>query len=649
LFQITEGEETYMFNSSFSLGVAISSLLICLVSLIYTLIHKRTDKFHNKLFISLTCILIINSLTGMTSAICEFFSYKYDFIENIYQVNRFIYFLTHTALCPVFFYYVSNVNLYTTRRESTKSWLLATPFIFTEILVILNPINNIVWSIDENMVYHREWAEHLLYLAAVFYFVLAFFVMVKSWSVISEKRRTALLFFFILIGLGVLVQLLWKEIKLEVLAESLGLIGSMISIEDEDDRINFETGFYNQTALKTDLLSCLKHNHSICIITLHINNSDIISRLVGTEESSIISDIISDYLKSIVKRFYIYTPNSHTFIITLFKKSDDEKNNIVDSLNERFNQSWEYKDFSIMLDTTIVVADMPENLHTINELFYMINNPFPPNSDKTVLRGSDLNYIMRRQQIEDAISRGFRENSFEVYYQPTYLLNKKLHGAEALIRMHDKELGNLYPDEFIPIAEQTGLIEDIDDFVLKEVCKFIKTGIPSKYGIKNINVNLSVVQCMKPGFVEHINEIVEKSGINKAMINFEITESIAADDYGILSTVIHNLKEGGFLFSMDDYGTGYSNISAIFSMNLDVVKIDKSLLWGAEKSELGMIILESTVRMIRQMKKKILVEGVETEEQIKLLEDLEVDYLQGFYFSKPIPKDDFVKFIILHT
>ena len=96
---------------------------------------------------------------------------------------------------------------------------------------------------------------------------------------------------------------------------------------------------------------------------------------------------------------------------------------------------------------------------------------------------------------------------------------------------------------------------------------------------------------------------------------------------------------------MDVYGTGYSNVSAVFSLDLDVIKIDKSLLWNAEKDELGMIILENTIRMIRQMKKKILVEGVETQAQIDLLDSLGVDYLQGFYFSKPVPKTDFVELI----
>ena len=158
-------------------------------------------------------------------------------------------------------------------------------------------------------------------------------------------------------------------------------------------------------------------------------------------------------------------------------------------------------------------------------------------------------------------------------------------------------------------------------------------------------MNLSVVHCMRPGFVEEINGIADKYGIRKRMINFEVTESVAASDYEIFSNVIFRLKKEGFMFSMDDYGTGYSNVNSIFTLDFDVIKIDKSILWGAETNELGMTILENTIRMIQQMKRKILVEGVETQEQKKLLEKLKVDYLQGFYFSKPIPKKEFLKLI----
>ena len=270
----------------------------------------------------------------------------------------------------------------------------------------------------------------------------------------------------------------------------------------------------------------------------------------------------------------------------------------------------------------------------------MTSSTIPPIrfSDWSIRRSACPVSSLMAKSVESAVSRGLEENSFEVYYQPTYHISGKLHGAEALLRMHDRELGNVYPDEFIPVAEQIGLIDEIDDYVLDCVCKFVKTGIPQQYGMDSINVNLSVMQCMKPGFVERVSGIVESNGVDKSFINFEITESIAASDYRILSDVIKRLKDDGFMFSMDDYGTGYSNVSAVFSLNLDVVKIDKSLLWNAEKDALGMIILENTIRMIQQIQKKILVEGVETMSQIELLKYLRVDYLQGFYqMTGPTP------------
>ncbi|MBO6015470.1 MAG: EAL domain-containing protein [Lachnospiraceae bacterium] len=221
----------------------------------------------------------------------------------------------------------------------------------------------------------------------------------------------------------------------------------------------------------------------------------------------------------------------------------------------------------------------------------------------------------------------------------------RIHGAEALLRLQDEVLGNIPPDEFIPLAEQIGLIEEIGDFVLHEVCAFIKSGIPAKKGLECINVNLSVIQCIQPDFVSHILEIVNSYGIDKHMINFEITESVAAHDYQLLGSVVKQLKENGILFSMDDYGTGYSNIQSVFSLDIDVVKIDKSILWGAEKSRLGYVILENSARMIRQMNKKILVEGVETQQQIDLLTTFDVDYLQGYFFSKPVPQNVLIDLI----
>ena len=638
-----------MLNNSFGLGVSISELLICVVNLIYTFIQGRTDKIQNKIFITMLCILIINSINGIIVAIYGEIGYTNAYSFIALSRSDYVYFVTHTALCPMFFYYVSNVSRVSIRLNNMRNWLMILPFLITELMALTNPFTHWVWSFDSNMEFQREWGETVIYFAALFYYVFGFFILISSWGVISKKRKIALAFFFILVTVGVIAQLIDKNLEVEILAEAVGLTGVMMSVENEEDRIDFGMGFYNRVALSLDFEGCIKHNRWGSMVVLHINNYDVINRFAGNDSTNVISEIISDYLTTLVKRYHIYVPDKETYVFTLYEKEPEQVDAIVNSLAKRLEEPWEYKDFTIQINASIMVGTFPNQIRSVSEMLYMIENPIPSTKEKVIFKGDDLDFVMRKQAVENAISRGFTYDEYEVYYQPTYHIDGTLHGAEALIRLHDQEMGNLYPDEFIPIAEQNGLVDDIDDFVLDEVCKFLKSGIPQKYGIDNINVNLSVLQCMKPGFVENVNHIVEKYGIKKGLINFEITESIAADDYDILANVIKSLKVDGFLFSMDDYGTGYSNVSAVFSLNLDVVKVDKSLLWGAEKSGLGMIILENTIRMIKQMDKLILVEGVETLDQIELLKKLKVDYLQGFYYSKPIPKDEFVKLICKYS
>ncbi|SNU04991.1 diguanylate cyclase/phosphodiesterase [Lachnospiraceae bacterium] len=633
-----------MMNYTFAFGIALSALLICVVNIVYTIIQKRTDKTQNKLFLTIYIFLAINAGDDIVTALFGANPFLAQKAPYVMYASSYIYFATHTLLCPLFFYYVSNISFASTRVSNLKMILISMPMVITELMSLTNPLTHIVWYY-EDYVYHRGKGMTLIYVAALVYYVMAIVVLVNSWRVISEKRKNALVFFVVMVAAGVTLQMIRYSLRFEILSEVLGLLGAMMAVENEDERLYPGTSFYNRAALNLDIEGCMKHNRKFSLLLIRVNNHDIVNRLVGSGEINAIIDMISDYIKSVVKRYYVYVADRSTIVITLYDEMSDKADTIAENVLKRFDDAWEYKDFSVLLNATVMVADIPSQIKNTSELFYMLDGKTAVSKEKRVLRDDDLGFIMRKQTVEEALSRGFSENSYEVYYQPTYNLDGTLHGAEALIRIHDKELGNLYPDEFIPIAEQSGLIDDIDNFVLEEVCQFIKSGIPHKYGMSGINVNLSVVHCMRPGFVEEINGIADKYGIRKRMINFEVTESVAASDYEIFSNVIFRLKKEGFMFSMDDYGTGYSNVNSIFTLDFDVIKIDKSILWGAETNELGMTILENTIRMIQQMKRKILVEGVETQEQIKLLEKLKVDYLQGFYFSKPIPKKEFLKLI----
>lgn len=633
-------------GNQFHIACYFAAFLISVTCLIYTFLQKRTDKLQNKMYILMLVIVTLNAISGIMSVAAKPFLPYSAKARVIADIGEYTYFLFHTALCPAFYLYVSCVA----GAISKHSWKLrifyGIFFYITEIMVILNPFFHWIYYYNSDYEFTRNWGEAGIYIAAIIYFVFAMSRLLFSWKAINAKRRFALLYFFVIVVAGVAVQFVNMDIIGELFAEALAIMGVMLAIESEDDLVDVDTGFYNRKALRMDVNNYIVNKTNFEIICIKVTNADVIQKVTGSANADILADVLSDYLKTIVPRYHIYQTNPETFVLTLMDSKVEGGEAVAKRISERFDKPWDCGMTSVLLSAIVMVVKVPTELTNTMDLFYMVDTAVPERTVKKIMSGKDLDYILRRGEIENAIARGFDEKGFEVYYQPTYYMDGlRLHGAEALIRLNDSIMGRLFPDEFIPVAEQSGMIDSIDDFVLEQVCDFLESGIPKQYGMDCINVNLSVIQCLKPGFVAHICKIVDGYDIEKSWINFEITESIAASDYELLSGVVTDLKSHGFRFAMDDYGTGYSNMQSIFSLDFDVVKIDKSILWGAEETELGRIILGNSVRMIDQMNRQILVEGVETKEQVELLKDLNVDYLQGYYFSKPIPKSEFIEYI----
>lgn len=632
-----------IYDMLFHIAFYCAAFLVSLTTIVFTKLQKRTDLVQNRLFLLMNYIVIINSLTCICTEIFETFMGQVPIFSKCILVSQFLYFFVHIAIAPALYNYVMNVTDSFSFRPPIIKYVGMIPYIISELFVLTNPLTGYVYYYNENMQFVRGWAEVMIYLFSLGYMIIATGCLLLSWNTMRKRNRYALLYFFCITLFGVVMQFLYIGIKSELFCEGLALMGLMLTVENEDDRLNTVIGVYNRNALRMDVSHLLAKKHVINVICLKITNMDAINRITGLSYTDQIMVEISDFLKTLVDRSSIYHPNPESMVLVLkydrFQKGKKDVLGIAKRIYNRFQSEWTIHGVPIKLTPVVIAAEVPTNINGIDSLMYMIDGPVPDDIDNTILTHDDLQFLMRRSAVEEVVSKGLAEGKFEVYYQPTYCTDGvKLHGAEALIRLHDKNLGELYPDEFIPIAEQTGYIDDIDDFVLHQVCAFIKTGEPKRLGMDCINVNLSVLQCMRDDFVSHIIGIVESYGIPKSFINFEITESVSASDYDLLSDVIRKLKEQGFQFSMDDYGTGYSNMHSLFSLDFDIVKIDKSILWDSDKSERGQIILESCIHMIKQMKRKILVEGVETKSHVEKLKALGVDFYQGYYFSKPITK-----------
>ena len=249
--------------------------------------------------------------------------------------------------------------------------------------------------------------------------------------------------------------------------------------------------------------------------------------------------------------------------------------------------------------------------------------------------------------IDRYIRKAIKNNGFRMYYQPIYSVrDNKFVTAEALIRLNDDEVGFISPEDFIPAAEKSGAIYEIGDFVIDSVFNFIEKTRP--YGVRYIEINISAMQCMSDSFVEDIKRKLVQYNVSNKSVNFELTESASAILDDVLRKTVSLLHAEGIEFSIDDYGTGYSNLHRIMSEPIKLIKIDRSLI-NELSDDKTRSVLSDTIRMIKAIGMEIVAEGVETAETAQWLIDKGCDYIQGYYYAKPMPEDEYLAFLEKRT
>jgi len=249
--------------------------------------------------------------------------------------------------------------------------------------------------------------------------------------------------------------------------------------------------------------------------------------------------------------------------------------------------------------------------------------------------------VQERLNIETCLRQAMKNNELTLHYQPQYSLDThKIIGVEALLRWNNPVLGMVTPDRFIPIAEETGLIIPIGEWVLKTACRQLKAWQDAGCAPMRMAVNLSARQFWKPGLTKVVENILLETGIQPENLDLELTESIILHDTDIIADTLASLHDSGVELSIDDFGTGYSSLSYIRRFSLDRLKIDRSFVQDIMTNPDDAEMIISIIALGHSMKLKVLAEGVETKEQLLYLQAQGCDEVQGFYFSKPLPADE---------
>ncbi|ENZ9534664.1 TPA: putative bifunctional diguanylate cyclase/phosphodiesterase [Clostridioides difficile] len=254
---------------------------------------------------------------------------------------------------------------------------------------------------------------------------------------------------------------------------------------------------------------------------------------------------------------------------------------------------------------------------------------------------------IKEKEMENTMFSSLENKEFIIYLQPKIELNTgEIQGSEALVRWKRPDKGLIPPNEFIPFFERNGFVINLDLYVLEEVCIYLRKWIDAGINPVTVSVNVSRIHLYCNNFIETYKNIIDKYNIPAKYIELELTESIIFDNFDILIDIMNNLKKIGFLISMDDFGSGYSSLNMLKEIPMDILKLDQKFIMETYNSKRSKIIVTKVIEMAKELGMKVISEGVETEEQFKLLKEVKCDMAQGYLFGKPMPIEEFEHLIV---
>lgn len=612
---------------------------------LYYLIHRRSRNERSRIFELVLLNLLLNSLlTFATCAMQPLVSPEVNVFNRIQNFCLTAYFALHNLLAPMFSFYVLLVNNGERRWTNwTVFWFLL-PAILLELVILTNPLTGLIFFFQDNVLYVRGPLDLFIYASSMGYLAYAFYQIFLYRKVLRKPTLGALYFFFFCSIVGVMVQFFFVWLKIELFSESVALWGIMLLVELESEGSGLGRIFGRNSFLRDGKNYLCSGRKYIATIITFFNYRKFLQRPDDSLAERSLQTVISWVEGQSAGTLYRIAPNKIALLSFTDKKSAtlfvDHFKAMLDAMNSGSHDGY------VPLVANVDIISVPDEIGSVEHLMAIGGEVFTESKGSVKVRTTeDIAQIKRKFDLEAVLQRAIHEESFDVYYQPIWNVEtKKFDAAEALVRLQDPGFGNISPMEFIPLAEQNGMIDDIGRIVFEKVCEFWHRRNPAQYGLKEVSVNLSVFQLYSDSIEKKFKEIMERYGVTPRNICLEVTESASIAENAIAMQHFENLRHMGFAFSLDDFGTGYANLIQVIYNNFKHIKLEKLLLWDKANANSQKLLLE-IINMIRKFRLSVVQECVETQEQLDLVTKAGANKIQGYFFSKPLNENDFIEFI----
>lgn len=476
------------------------------------------------------------------------------------------------------------------------------------------------------------------YVCIVIYLGCIAYRLIRDRDKMNHRRRVGVLAWMVLWTGSFLAQLIYGKLLLAGFACAMGVLIIYLSLENPEGNLDRQTGLFRRDVLRATLKQRYGEGKDFSVLVL------LFAR--GQENAEDARLDLMLYLES-HKEWMAFREDGER--LYLLFDTPQEAQAAMDKIDAylaqrgRTDYAMPLKIHWLFMPSAKVVDGRQEDLLS---LIRDIAIKHFPEVDRLVVDAQLIDNIRQDRRIEKLLANAIAEDRIEVFYQPIYsIAQRRITGAEALARIRDEDGRLVSPALFIPIAESNGMILRLGRIIFDHVCRFIKDHPLEGLGLTNIDVNLSVIQCGYADLAMDYMDIMRRYGIDPRQINLEITESASIHEKKLLLTNMDKLIDYGVSFALDDFGTGQSNLTYIMDMPVAVAKFDRSITQAYFVNEKARQVMSAAVRMIHGMGLTIVSEGVETAEEGRAIRDLGIEYIQGFYFSRPLPEEEFLEYL----
>ena len=624
-----------------NLYMNVFALVIIFMIFFFYIFNGKTLIKLNKLYLALNITIVISITFDIL--LLEFSRYYPD--SSFVTVLAKIYLITLVLDSYVFYLYATKV-IYDKNNSIYKKHIIVSTIILyaSAILIIFLPKSS---EKDVNGQAYLTGATLVIsYVTSFIYLLLVFIISLLKKNSISKRKTLGLLIYALLWGFSTLLQITMNYIVKEGvvvyfgrIASSIGALSIFALIENPENDTESELGFLNDTAFRkyAEKIYDRKTKQKNDIIILSFDRSyytvnDDFKKLLQT---------ISQMIEGNTYKSFKYDP--YTYLFVKNKKDYIDQDNLVNNIRENIIEKIEYFKYVhyhlVALPKNLPIISSSELLNDIGEITK--NMKF----DNTIelITFERLAGIEEEVKMSDIINYSIKNDRIYVYYQGiTSKKNEKYVAAEALVRLKNEDGEVIGPTRFIPMAEADGRIVELSEKIFEHVCKFISYHDLKELGLNYIEVNLSPEQFNDPNLVTKYLAIAKKYNVNPKYINLEITETSQGDVKRAIK-VMNEFKKYGFTFSLDDFGTGNSNLNYVIDMPVDIVKFDKTMVQSYFENEKTKLVVDKSIEMIKHLDKKIVFEGIESKKQVDLVKKMDIDFIQGYYYTKPLIEEEFIE------